>query len=468
GSGGKKSSGKKSSGGKKDNEADEPEAPDFSSIEQAIRWAQEATARLNSDYLPSILAWSSAYGDMRAAALNAFSSVRDSAMSLWKSALEPLGSYLLHDFLPSVANGFSTTFAPIFADVAEAAMHIFADGFARACTVAQDAVNTLVLPALELVKTVFTDLCTAVANTWDTYGAGLIEGVQTAFGNLFSLLQSLYTEILQPIFAAVIEMLTVLWQEHLAPLWQNLTMLVAEIGTLLLTLWNEVLAPLGQYLIETLGPCFAALSELAAQVFGDLAGGIADAVNGIILVLRGLCTFLLGVFTGDWSRAWEGVKTIFGGIWTNIVGLLKGAVNSIIDVVNAMTRGVASALNGVIRGLNSIHVTIPAWVPAYGGQSFGVNLPSVSAPQIPHLARGAVIPPNAEFLALLGDQKSGRNLEAPEDLLRQIVREETGAQHFTAQQPVELSLDGDIFYRAMLRIEAARGVQIGGAFANAY
>ena len=44
---------------------------------------------------------------------------------------------------------------------------------------------------------------------------------------------------------------------------------------------------------------------------------------------------------------------------------------------------------------------------------------------LPHLAQGAVIPPNREFLAVLGDQKHGRNLEAPEDLIRQIVREET-------------------------------------------
>lgn len=40
------------------------------------------------------------------------------------------------------------------------------------------------------------------------------------------------------------------------------------------------------------------------------------------------------------------------------------------------------------------------------------------------LATGAVIPPNQEFLAVLGDQKSGRNLEAPEGLIRQIMREE--------------------------------------------
>jgi hypothetical protein len=46
---------------------------------------------------------------------------------------------------------------------------------------------------------------------------------------------------------------------------------------------------------------------------------------------------------------------------------------------------------------------------------------------IPRLASGAVIPPNREFMAVLGDQTSVNNIEAPESLLRQIVREEGGA-----------------------------------------
>lgn len=40
--------------------------------------------------------------------------------------------------------------------------------------------------------------------------------------------------------------------------------------------------------------------------------------------------------------------------------------------------------------------------------------------------QGAVIPPNKEFMAVLGDQKSGNNIEAPESLIRRIVREESG------------------------------------------
>lgn len=56
------------------------------------------------------------------------------------------------------------------------------------------------------------------------------------------------------------------------------------------------------------------------------------------------------------------------------------------------------------------------------------SIPTFSVPQIPKLATGAVIPPNAEFMAVLGDQKNGRNLETPENLMRQIVREESGSK----------------------------------------
>ena len=71
-----------------------------------------------------------------------------------------------------------------------------------------------------------------------------------------------------------------------------------------------------------------------------------------------------------------------------------------------------------------------------GGKTFGFNIGTITAPQIPLLATGAVIPPNAPFTAVLGDQRNGRNLETPENLLRQIVREESGnggSYRFVAQ-----------------------------------
>lgn len=59
-------------------------------------------------------------------------------------------------------------------------------------------------------------------------------------------------------------------------------------------------------------------------------------------------------------------------------------------------------------------------------KKIGFNVPSISEVQIPRLAKGAVIPPNREFMAVLGDQRNGNNLELPESLLRQAIREESG------------------------------------------
>lgn len=127
-------------------------------------------------------------------------------------------------------------------------------------------------------------------------------------------------------------------------------------------------------------------------------------------------------------------------IWNGIKNTIKNVINGIIGGINGMIRGVVNGLNTVIRALNRLHFNIPDWVPVFGGRSFGFNLSTISAPQIPYLASGAVIPPNQEFLAVLGDQNKGTNIEAPESLIRKIMREELakqkssgGSYAFTAQ-----------------------------------
>lgn len=72
-------------------------------------------------------------------------------------------------------------------------------------------------------------------------------------------------------------------------------------------------------------------------------------------------------------------------------------------------------------------LSLPHWLEKLTGfSSVGFNVGYWSAPMVPYLAQGAVIPPNKEFMAVLGDQKNGNNIEAPESLIRRIVREESG------------------------------------------
>lgn len=90
-------------------------------------------------------------------------------------------------------------------------------------------------------------------------------------------------------------------------------------------------------------------------------------------------------------------------------------------------------------------------------KKIGFNIPTWTPGQIPYLATGAVIPPNREFMAVLGDQKHGNNIEAPESLLRKIVREEAkgnqsggGNYRFTANLNRRVIFD-EIIEEAKLR-----------------
>lgn len=143
-------------------------------------------------------------------------------------------------------------------------------------------------------------------------------------------------------------------------------------------------------------------SPMLAAIFQTYGNFISGLFNSIKQWLSGIIEFISGVFTGDWKKAWEGVKDIFKGIWNGIITAVEYAINFIINGINLL-----------ISALNTIHFEVPDWVPLIGGKSFGISIPLVSNVALPRLAQGAVIPPNREFLAVLGDQKSGTNIETP-------------------------------------------------------
>lgn len=189
---------------------------------------------------------------------------------------------------------------------------------------------------------------------------------------------------------------------------------------------NDIIKPFDKFLSGV----FAVDWRNSFGILGNVINGFSDIVesvwNGVKGVFNGIVTFINGVFSGNWRKAWNGIVQILKSIWNTAVGVIKTPINGIIGAINGLIRGVVSGVNSVIRALNRIHFNIPSWVPVFGGRSFGFNIGTISAPQIPYLASGAVIPPNQEFLAVLGDQKQGNNIEAPESLIRRIVREETG------------------------------------------
>ena len=107
-------------------------------------------------------------------------------------------------------------------------------------------------------------------------------------------------------------------------------------------------------------------------------------------------------------------------IWNGITSTIKTAVNGIIGFINRMISAVVTGINTVINALNGLSFDLP---DIFGGGHVGFHISTLTAPQIPYLAQGAVIPANREFLAVLGDQSHGTNVEAPLDTIKQAVAE---------------------------------------------
>lgn len=164
-----------------------------------------------------------------------------------------------------------------------------------------------------------------------------------------------------------------------------------------------------------LKPLITGIKAIVTAVFNNIKQTVGNIIDDIKTIFSGLIKFISGVFSGDFDKAWEGIKDIFKGIWNTIIDLLNGAINIIIK-----------GLNWLIKQMNKISFDVPSWVPYVGGKSIGVNISYISENVLPRLAKGAVIPANDEFLAVLGDQTHGNNIEAPEGLIRKIVREESG------------------------------------------
>lgn len=161
----------------------------------------------------------------------------------------------------------------------------------------------------------------------------------------------------------------------------------------------------------------------------DKAMLMAKASTGLAFVAFGLLFGLLMQAAGVWDSMTDAEKvvTILGAVTVAAfaAALAVGAFQSALSLgiaVAAITAGVGAmilAINSAEKRVNQLESTM--------GQSLSPSALGMGGSSgIPALATGAVIPPNGEFLAILGDQKNGRNLEAPEGLLRQIVREEGG------------------------------------------
>ena len=209
----------------------------------------------------------------------------------------------------------------------------------------------------------------------------------------------------------------------------------------------------------------------------QLTSGFSLAVGALSSPVKLVCAAILALIStvvalgmawddikAKTQEVWNGIQRTWGnaGLWFRerlFVPLEKGfknMVNGVIGFINGLLVAAAKGLNGLVDSLNRFRVQIPSWIPGLGGKTFGFAMERVKAPQIPYLARGAVLPANRPFMAVVGDQRHGTNIEAPLATIQEAVAMVMGDQTAAIMAGFESSVG---VQREIL--QAVLGIQIG-------
>lgn len=183
----------------------------------------------------------------------------------------------------------------------------------------------------------------------------------------------------------------------------------------------------------TVSTGFNAIKSKISKAWSSVKTKTVQIWDSISTVLFGKLEKIKSAIVDKFTSAKDTVVSVF----ESIKGTIKNTLNSVIGIVNSAIGTVNSAIGGIESAFSFGPWKIPT---PFGSKTIGFKASFPRVPTVPYLAKGAVIPPRSEFLAVLGDQKQGNNIETPEALLRKIVREETagrqaggGNYRFTAQ-----------------------------------
>ncbi len=378
----------------------------------------------------------------------------------------------------------SAVFADIFSvfggqttqDIIGSVIQIISDTVMTAMTLSgqmlRDSINLLLTPLqenAELIKQTIENtlqpietVITAIADAWqiamdeliamyDAHIKPFFDSLANGLSEILTVFLNAYNSYIVPVLDQLAAKISEIMAGPVGDVIHNAIELIGKIVDVLKLLWESVLVPLVKFIIGNVAPQIASALSIIGNVFLELFDSVSEVVAGILKALGGVIDFIVGVFTGNWKRAWEGVKNIFKGVFEALVGIAKVPINGVIALINGMIRGIISGVNTAIGVLNHLKIKVPNWVPKIGGSTWGFTIPTMTAPQIPYLAKGTVVPRNAgEFAAILGDNKRETEVVSPLSTMKQAMMEalkESGNGGSGSPQYIVLNIDGNEFIR---------------------
>lgn len=217
---------------------------------------------------------------------------------------------------------------------------------------------------------------------------------------------------------------------------------------------------LGGYMMAGLGGGVTGGSSTVVSAFSVMFASVLTlCTNNTDLMKAELVAFLL-YMSSEFVPEW---KTV----WTDCHDAAFQNIQSIMTEIDALNAKLASIERNILITITTVYQTIGS--PSSGGRTTTTStsrsasslLRSISLTNIPALARGAVIPPNREFLAVLGDQKQGTNVEAPLSTIEQAVANVMNRMGYGGEQTVILQVDKDQLGKVVYKLNKTETRRIG-------
>lgn len=328
----------------------------------------------------------------------------DILKELWENILVPIISWIVSNAIPVIAD-VANVIGDTVIEVIKSVIKIIGD------------VLDVLSGVIDFLKGVFT-------GDWELAWNGIKE---TARG-VWNLIKDIISGAWEAINGIVKTALTII-KSIISLSWN-------AIKTATVTVWNAIktwLSNTWEAIKTTVSTVFDGIKSKITRIWDSVSEKTSSIWGKIKTFVDGKVSAIHDAIVDKFTSARDTVVRAFESIRDTI----KDILNKVIGIANSAI----GTVNSAIGGIESAFTFGPWKVPTpFGSRTIGFTANFPRVPTIPYLAKGAVIPPRSEFLAVLGDQKNGRNLEAPEDLLRQIVREETGGNQrsggnyrFTAQ-----------------------------------
>lgn len=376
--------------------------------------------------------------------------------------LKPLGQWLWDNFLQPLGEWTGGVIVDVITGIGDALVGI-SDWIAENQVLLEDigiVIGSLAIAIGLVAAAWYSDaiasaVATVAMGAWNAICA-VGTAVTTAFGAAMAALTSPITLVIAAI-AAVISIVVLCikhWDdikaaaaaawEWIKDLWESSCQLAKEGWEIVKGVWDTVATWFSENVVQPIANFFS-------DLWSSLKSGASKAWEGVKSVFSKVGKFFSDTFNAVKEKivaVFQAGGTVFNNIKEGIVSVFKTVVNGIIKGLNTV---IAAPFKGLNKILDTIHDVSIAGVEPFSWLTWRAPVP-----QIPLLAKGAVLPANKPFLAMVGDQKHGTNIEAPLATIQEavaLVMQDYAASNLAGQQATV----------AVLReiLEAVLGISIG-------